>query len=77
MLGVLGLDPQAEPWAGAGRLGGDLRPIVDGLVAVALQQRAAARARRDFAAADAIRDGLAQIGVTVEDTPAGPRWSIG
>ncbi|MEP6696781.1 MAG: cysteine--tRNA ligase [Pseudonocardiales bacterium] len=77
MLAVLGLDPSAEPWAGdEGGDGGDLRPVVDRLVGVALQQRAAARARRDFAAADAIRDELTEIGVSIEDTPGGPRWSI-
>ncbi|PZS26187.1 MAG: cysteine--tRNA ligase [Pseudonocardiales bacterium] len=77
MLAALGLDPLSEPWAGDPRGGGDLRPVVEGLVAVALEQRAAARARHDFAAADAIRDELAEIGVSIEDTSTGPRWSIG
>jgi cysteinyl-tRNA synthetase len=36
-------------------------------------RREAARAARDFAAADAIRDELAALGWAVEDTPAGPR----
>ena len=48
----------------------------DGLVALALEQRQAARARKDFAAADAIRDQLTTLGVTVEDTPHGPRWEL-
>jgi cysteinyl-tRNA synthetase len=75
MLGVLGLDPLAEPWAG--RPGDDsLRPVVDALVQVALDQRQAARQRRDFAAADAIRDELQEAGVLVEDTPRGPRWEL-
>jgi cysteinyl-tRNA synthetase len=79
MLAVLGLDPFAEPWAGEQRGAGDghLRGIVDRLVAVALDQRQAARARKDFGAADAIRDELAAIGVSVEDTATGPRWSVG
>jgi cysteinyl-tRNA synthetase len=80
MLGVLGLDPLAEPWAqaaGAGAcVGEDLRPIVDSLIGVALEQRQAARARKDYAASDAIRDRLAALGVVVEDTPAGPRWTL-
>jgi cysteinyl-tRNA synthetase len=77
MLGVLGLDPTAEPWsAAAGSGAADLRGVVDSLVAVALEQRQAARARKDFAAADEIRARLAAIGVAVEDTPAGPRWSL-
>jgi len=39
-----------------------------------LQERQAARARRDFATADAIRDELVRAGVVIEDTPQGPRW---
>ena len=74
MLSVLGLDPLAAPWATES--GGDLRPVVDALVSVALEQRQAARARKDFGAADAIRDQLQQAGVVVEDTPRGPRWEL-
>ena len=39
-----------------------------------LAERRAARARRDFAAADAIRQELAAEGVVIEDTPQGTRW---
>ncbi|GAB2521549.1 cysteine--tRNA ligase [Nocardiopsis aegyptia] len=73
MLGVLGLDPLSEQWA-SGEQG--LREVVDALVAVALEQRQAARARKDYAAADAIRDRLTEAGVVVEDTPQGPRWDL-
>jgi cysteinyl-tRNA synthetase len=78
MLGVLGLDPLAEPWAEETAEGAaaDLRDTVGKLVAVALEQRQAARERRDFAAADAIRAQLGAAGIQIEDTPAGPRWSI-
>ena len=38
-------------------------------------ERKAARTRRDFAAADAIRDGLVARGVILEDTPTGTRWN--
>jgi cysteinyl-tRNA synthetase len=75
MLGVLGLDPLAPPWADT-RGDAALRAAVDKLVAVALEQRQAARARRDYAAADAIRDQLRAAGVVVEDTPHGPRWTL-
>jgi cysteinyl-tRNA synthetase len=46
------------------------------LVTSMLQQRAAARAARDFATADAVRDQLAAAGVVVEDRPEGPRWYV-
>ncbi|MFB9836820.1 cysteine--tRNA ligase [Actinoallomurus acaciae] len=73
MLGVLGLDPLSPQWESAGD---DLSDVVDALVSVALEQRQAARARKDYAAADAIRDGLTAAGVIIEDTPRGPRWEL-
>jgi cysteinyl-tRNA synthetase len=79
MLGVLGLDPLASSWASGsdGSGAGDrLKDVVGSLVKLTLQQRDAARARRDYATADAIRDGLDEIGVQVEDTPQGPRWEL-
>jgi cysteinyl-tRNA synthetase len=77
MLDVLGLDPLAPPWAGAEAGSGDrLRTVLGALVKLTLQQRDAARARRDYATADAIRNGLEEIGVIVEDTPEGPRWEL-
>jgi cysteinyl-tRNA synthetase len=75
MLAVLGLDPLSGQWAAAGR-DGDLRGVVDALVAVALSQRQAARERKDYRAADTIRDDLRAAGVLIEDTPAGPRWEL-
>jgi cysteinyl-tRNA synthetase len=75
MLGVLGLDPLAEPWASRGADDG-LREVVDALVQAALADRQAARDRRDYAAADAIRDHLQAAGVIIEDTPEGPRWEL-
>jgi cysteinyl-tRNA synthetase len=77
MLGVLGLDPFDPAWAGSAAAESGLRSTVDSLVALALEQRAAARSRKDWAAADAVRDQLKQAGVVVEDTPQGPRWTIG
>jgi cysteinyl-tRNA synthetase len=39
-----------------------------------MEARKAARARRDFAAADQIRKALEEKGIVVEDTPQGARW---
>jgi cysteinyl-tRNA synthetase len=75
MLGVLGLDPLAQPWVGRSA-DDDLREVVDSLVKSALAERQAARARRDYAAADTIRDRLQAAGVLIEDTPDGPRWEL-
>jgi cysteinyl-tRNA synthetase len=74
MLAVLGLDPLAAPFAGSAS--SNLTAVVDALVSVALEQRQAARVRKDYAAADAIRDQLAAAGVLVEDTQTGPRWEL-
>jgi cysteinyl-tRNA synthetase len=74
MLGVLGLDPLDPQWTQAG--GGRLADVTGGLVTLALEQRTAARARKDYAAADAIRDQLGALGVQVEDTPQGTRWEL-
>jgi cysteinyl-tRNA synthetase len=74
MLGVLGLDPLDPRWTTATT--SELTGVVDSLVALALAQRSAARARKDWAAADAVRDQLRQAGVVVEDTPTGPRWTL-
>jgi cysteinyl-tRNA synthetase len=76
MLGVLGLDPLSGQWS-AGGGSEDLHEVIGALVNVALDQRQAARARKDYAAADAIRDGLTAAGIVVEDTARGPRWELG
>ncbi|MGI5146050.1 cysteine--tRNA ligase [Plantactinospora sp. CA-294935] len=76
MLDVLGLDPLDAAWSTNGQ-DGELRSVVDSLVALALEQRAQARSRKDWAAADSVRDQLKHAGVVVEDTPHGPRWTIG
>jgi cysteinyl-tRNA synthetase len=75
MLQILGIDPLDPAWSGGGEVSG-LRRVVDALVTLALEQRSQARARKDWATADAIRDQLKQAGVMVEDTPHGPRWSL-
>lgn len=73
-LEVLGCDPFDAVFAQTG--GDDLTGALDGVIQLALTQRAGARERKDFAASDQIRDGLAALGITIEDTAQGPRWSI-
>ncbi|MDF1604927.1 cysteine--tRNA ligase [Nocardioides sp. YIM 152315] len=75
MLDVLGLNPADSAW---GADGDDQRltDAVDALVTGLLEQRAQARADKDFATADAIRDRIKAAGIEVEDTPDGPKWSL-
>src|SRR5690606_31019237 len=73
MLDALGLDPAA--WTASGT---DARTAeaLDALVRAELEVREKARAERDWATADAVRDRLAAAGIVVEDSPEGPRWSL-
>ena len=43
---------------------------------MALFQREQARATKDWAAADSIRDNLTEMGVSVSDTADGPVWDL-
>jgi len=74
MVEVLGIDPRAPHWSGGAHdtSAAPLAALVERLV----QERADARAARDFATADRVRDDLAGAGITIEDTPSGTRWSI-
>src|SRR5206468_3332665 len=69
VLGIRPADCQDAP--------SDTTDVIDARVRVALEQRTAARDRKDWAAADAVRDQLTAAGVAIEDTPEGPRWSLG
>jgi len=70
---ILGCDPFDAAFASSETASTE---ALDGLIQLALDQRNAARARKDFAAADAIRDQILQLGILIEDTPQGTRWSI-
>jgi cysteinyl-tRNA synthetase len=77
MLDVLGLDPADPAWGSTG--GSDdarLTSAVDALVVGLLAERGEARAAKDFARADVIRDRLKAAGIAIEDTPEGPKWSL-
>ena len=70
-LSILGCDPKDDAFKSSN----SHDAAIDGLIKLALEQRQAARERKDFAAADQIRDQIASLGITVEDTSNGPRWS--
>ena len=77
MLGVLGLDPADPGWAdGSGAEAEQLRGAVDALITGLLEERAQARADKDWGRADAIRDRIKAAGIELEDTPDGPKWSL-
>jgi cysteinyl-tRNA synthetase len=77
MLDVLGLDPHDPGWPTSGGSDARLTSAVDALVHGLLSQRSEARAAKDWARADQIRDQIQAAGIEVEDTPAGPVWTLG
>jgi cysteinyl-tRNA synthetase len=74
MVAVLGVDPLAPEWRGEDE--GDAHRALGTIVETLLAQRQQARAGRDFAQADRVRDMLASAGITIEDTPSGSHWSL-
>ena len=68
---ILGLVPD-EVSAQEGKSAG----LEESLIQILIDLRAAARKNRDFATADAIRDQLAGIGVSLEDRPDGTVWKM-
>ncbi len=70
MLGLL--DDTMGGWDAAPAVDGDVAQRIEGLLA----DRAAAKAAKDFARSDAIRDTLVNAGVEIKDTPQGAEWSL-
>ena len=62
-----------EPAAAKGEDAG----LVDQLMKLLIQVRADARKAKNFATADAVRKGLTEIGITLEDRPDGTIWRKG
>jgi cysteinyl-tRNA synthetase len=74
MTEVLGINPSSAQWQTASDTPATV--ALTALVGSLLRDRDAARARREFAVADRIRDELSAAGVQVEDTPTGSHWSL-
>jgi len=75
MLDVLGVDPLNPAWS-ATTDDGVLGEIADALIQQRIAARSAAKADKDFATADAIRDELKNLGVVLEDSADGVRWNV-
>lgn len=76
MMGILGVDPLDPHWVDEGADESAATTALDVLVRAELQRRAQARAEKDWATADAVRDRLAEAGIEVTDTPDGAQWSL-
>ncbi len=81
---MLGLDPASEQWRGQASIGAGAsgaaaaeHSALYALVQAVLSERAAARAAKDWARADELRDRLAAAGITVADGRDGATWSVG
>jgi cysteinyl-tRNA synthetase len=68
VIEILGLLPEVDPNAGS--------KVVDGLMKLILDIRMNARANKDWATSDKIRDELASIDISVKDTKDGANWSL-
>lgn len=74
MTRVLGLDPSAPEFMTTHD--GAEASALDTLVQTMITLRAQARADKDWASADRIRDAIAAAGIVLEDGPDGTHWSI-
>jgi cysteinyl-tRNA synthetase len=71
LLGLLQDDPEA--WFRQGNPGD---AVDEAAIEALLDERRAARAAKDFARSDAIRDQLKALGIAIEDSAQGTRWSV-
>lgn len=74
MTDILGINPLDERWQTSAR--GPEAGALDALVRVMIDQRAQARADKDWASADRVRDAIAAAGIVLEDGPDGTHWSV-
>ena len=76
MLDILGVNPTSPVWASASAQDDAATRALDSLVSELAAERLAAKAEKDYARADAIRDRLTAAGIAIEDTPGGFRWAL-
>lgn len=76
ILDVLGVDPLNAIWATTSNTDEVATRALDALVQQAITSRAQAKADKDYAKADSIRDDLRQIGIVLEDNADGVRWTL-
>ncbi|MBV6759396.1 cysteine--tRNA ligase [Rhodococcus opacus] len=76
MLGILGVDPLDEHWTQETADASAATDALDVLVRAELERRQTARAEKNWAVADEVRDRLIRAGIEVTDTPNGPEWSL-
>jgi cysteinyl-tRNA synthetase len=77
MTDLLGVNPLDPHWdSGAANGGNEAQLALDALVTAQLEARATARAARDYATADAIREQLSAVGIQIDDTASGATWSL-
>ena len=76
MLDVLGLDPLGAQWGQGADASGGEHSALDALITTQLAAREAARAEKDWARADALRDALTAAGIRIEDGQDGARWTL-
>ncbi len=76
MLDVLGLNGAGLENATAAVGAAPEASALDALVQSMIAQRADARAAKDWAAADRVRDAIAAAGITLEDTASGTHWNL-
>ncbi|NLE79341.1 MAG: cysteine--tRNA ligase [Rhodococcus sp.] len=76
MMSILGVDPLDRHWAQDSADASAGHNALDVLVRAELDRRQQARAEKNWAVADEVRDRLVQAGITVTDTPNGPEWAL-
>ena len=73
MSSILGIFVRPPKQSGGNE---DATQLLDGLMQLVIQLRSDARAKRDFATSDSVRNGLTQIGITLQDGKNGTTWEV-